>query len=267
MMDKELFPEWYVDVKNLSPNWVTKNFLDFMNLKVEDLKGRNVASIWWWLGIFEIDVAKAWAKVTAIDPLYLDDEWIDKKFKENIDWLDEKLSKWSKRMIDVIKNNIMKALDECKDDSQRVELEERLYWYKERKSELDEYARRREELLAHLKNWKNNQKKFWLILNPSSWDNIVWIDDGSQDMVIIWHTLSHIYNKWLWNIDEFLREWLRILKDDGKLWIIDYTWENKNFEDALENTDLKKYFKVNKWSFVCCFDKKWLSKFLEMRWE
>ena len=73
----------------------------------------------------------------------------------------------------------------------------------------------------------------------------MWVDGSSQDMVIIWHTLSHIYSKWLWNIEEFLKEWLRILKDDGRLWIIDYTWENNKFEDALENTGLKKYFKVN----------------------
>ena len=40
-MNKEIYPESYVDVKSISPNWVTDNFLDFMNLKLEDCKWKN----------------------------------------------------------------------------------------------------------------------------------------------------------------------------------------------------------------------------------
>jgi hypothetical protein len=37
-MDKESFSESYVSVKNVCPNWVTDNFLEFMKLTLEDCK-------------------------------------------------------------------------------------------------------------------------------------------------------------------------------------------------------------------------------------
>ena len=44
-MNKEVYPEAYVDVKSLNPNRITENFLDFMSLNVEELKGKNITSI------------------------------------------------------------------------------------------------------------------------------------------------------------------------------------------------------------------------------
>ena len=87
------YPEWYVNVKSISPNRITENFLDFMNLSLEDLKGEKITSIGWWFWIFEMDAAKVWAKVIVVDPMFADMEWIDAKLQENIDWMQEK-SKW-----------------------------------------------------------------------------------------------------------------------------------------------------------------------------
>jgi len=44
-MEKENYLSSYVDVKNICPNWVTDNYLDFMDLKLEDLKDKNITSI------------------------------------------------------------------------------------------------------------------------------------------------------------------------------------------------------------------------------
>jgi hypothetical protein len=44
-MNMEKYPESYVDVKSICPNWVTDNFLDFMDLKPENLKGKKITSI------------------------------------------------------------------------------------------------------------------------------------------------------------------------------------------------------------------------------
>jgi len=44
-MEKEKHSPSYVDVKSICPNWVTDNFLDFMDLKLEDLKDKNITSI------------------------------------------------------------------------------------------------------------------------------------------------------------------------------------------------------------------------------
>ena len=262
-MEKEKYPEWYVDVKSISPNWITENFLDFMELKLEDCKWKNITSIGWGFWIFEMDMAKEWAKVIAVDPMFSNQEWIDAKLQENIDWMQEK-SRWKNEgKFEKMKAEIIDVLAESKDEKEIVEAQENLQRYNERQAEIEEYLRRRKILMNHLKNWKENQKKYGLILNPSSWDKIEWIDKNSQDFVVIAHTLSHIYNKSDWDIIKFLSEASKILKSEWKLYVIDYLWDIPDLEKILENTKLKEFYKENKWSFACCFDKKWLSKFLE----
>lgn len=262
-MNKEVYPEWYVDVKSISPNWITENFLDFMNLRLEDCKGKNITSIGWWFWIFEMDMAKEWAKVIAVDPMFSNQKWIDAKLQENVDWMQEK-SRWKNEgKFEKMKAEIIDVLAESKDEKEIAEAQENLQRYNERQAEIEEYLRRRKILMNHLKNWKENQKKYGLILNPSSWDKIEWIDKNSQDFVVIAHTLSHIYNKSDWDIIEFLSEASKILKSEWKLYVIDYLWDIPDLEKILKNTKLKEYYKENRWSFTCCFDKKWLSKFLE----
>lgn len=262
-MEREKYPEWYVDVKSISPNWITDNFLDFMDLNAEKLKGKNITSIGWWFWIFEMDMAKNWANVTIVDPMFANKQWIDVKLKENMDWMKEK-SRWKNEgKFEKMKLEIIDVLAESKDEKEIAEAQENLQRYNERQAEIEEYLRRRKILMEHLKNWKENQIKYWLILNSSSWEDIKWVDKNSQDVVLIAHTLSHIYNKSDWDIVNFLSEASKILKSDWKFYIIDYIRDVPDVEKVLEETNLKKYYKVNKWSFVCCFDKEWLDKFLE----
>ena len=262
-MEKEKYPEWYVDVKSISPNWITENFLDFMKLKLEDCKGKNITSIGWGFWIFEMDMAKEWAKVIAVDPMFANQEWIDAKLQENIDWMQEK-SRWKNEgKFEKMKAEIIDVLAESKDEKEIAEAQENLQRYNERQAEIEEYLRRRKILMEHLKNWKENQIKYWLLLNSSSWDDIKWIDVNSQDIVLIAHTLSHIYNKSDCDIVNFLSEASKILKSDWKFYIIDYIRDIPEVEKILEKTKLKNYYKVNKWSFVCCFDKEWLDGFLD----
>ncbi len=262
MMDKEKFPEWYVNVKSLSPNWITENFLSFMWLKLEDCIGKSITSIWWWFGIFEMDAARAGAIVTAVDPIFSDKENIKSRLKENSEWLNEKTNWDFINWVETTKNNIANALLQCDDTEERHIMEDKLVRYQTRITEINEYLNRRKKLLKHLNSWEEEQITNWLILNPSSWDCIKWIDNATQDMVVIWHTLSHIYNQW-WNINGFLEEAERILKNDWNIWIIDYIWDNRWFEKKLSETEIKKYYKEVKWSFVCCFDKIWLKEFIE----
>ena len=262
-MEKENYPEWYVDVKSISPNWITDNFLDFMNLKLEDCKWKNITSIGWGFWIFEMDMAKNWANVTIVDPVFADKQWIDLKLKENMDWMKEK-SRWKNEgKFEKMKSEIIDVLAESKDEKEIAEAQENLQRYNERQAEIEEYLRRRKILMEHLKNWKENQIKYWLLLNSSSWDDIKWVDVNSQDIVLIAHTLSHIYNKSDCDIVNFLSEASKILKSDWKFYIIDYIRDIPEVEKILEKTKLKNYYKVNKWSFVCCFDKEWLDGFLE----
>lgn len=262
-MENEKYPEWYVDVKSICPNWVTDNFLDFMDLELEDLKGKSITSIGWWFWIFEMDMAKEWSNVTIVDPMFADKSWIDSKLQENIDWLRSKIRWKFEDRIEWMKKEISKVISQTKDEKEKTEAKETLQWYNDRQSDMKEYLRRRKILLNHLNNWKENQIKYWLILNPSSWDNIEWIGENSQDVVVIGHTLWHIYNKSFWDITDFLNEALKLLKPGWKLYIIDYVWDIVELERMLEKTGRKKYYRADRWSFVCCFDKKWLSEFLD----
>ena len=115
-MEKEKYPQWYVDVKSICPNWDTPNFLDFMDLKSEDCKGKKITSIGWWFGVFEMDMAKEWAKVIAVDPMFANQKWIDAKLQENVDWMQEK-SRWKNEgKFWKMKEDIVKILSESKDE-------------------------------------------------------------------------------------------------------------------------------------------------------
>lgn len=262
-MNRESYPESYVSVKNICPNWITDNFLDFMDLKLEDLKGKNITSVGGWFWIFEMDVAKHGAKVTIVDPMFMDENYADSKLQENIEWMNDKIKRQGKGILEWIKKSVVQALNESNDEEERLKNEEKLDWYNWLQVEKNEYSDRHKELLNHLNNWKTNQQNYWLILNPSSWDKIEWIDANSQDIVVIAHTLWHVYNKSSCDIVDFLEEALKLLKSGWKLYIIDYVWDMGGIDEILEKTDCKMYYKVNKWSFVCCFDKDWLSKFVE----
>lgn len=262
-MREEVYPESYVDVKSICPNWITDNFLDFMKLKLEDLKWKSITSIGWWLWVFEMDAARAWAKVTVVDPMFADKDWIDWKIQENIEWMWSKIRWKFETRIEWMKKDIAEVISKSKNEAEILEAKWTLQWYNDCQSNMREYIRRRKILMEHLKEWKENQVKYWLILNPSSWDNIEWVDTNSQDIIVIGHTLWHIYNKSLLDIGDFLQEAQKLLKPGWRLYIIDYVWDIAPLERMLEKTKLKQYYRVNKWSFVCCFDKEWLTKFLE----
>ena len=265
-MNKENYSESYVNVKSICPNWITDNFLDFMDLNLEDLKDKNITSIGWWFWIFEMDAAKNWAKVIIVDPIFRDKNVIHSKLQENIDWMESKIKRKQNNSLEEARNEILKTFTESEDPQEILKSQQRLNWYNERKIERDEYLHRHEILVDHLKDWEENQKKYWLILNPSSGEKIEGIGAESQDIVIIAHTLWHIYNKSSLDILDFLSEALKLLKPEWKLYIIDYVGDILEIDKVLEKTDCKMYYKVNKWSFVCCFDKNWLSKFLEKEW-
>lgn len=262
-MEKEKHSPSYVDVKSICPNWVTDNFLDFMDLKLEDLKDKNITSIGWWFWIFEMDAAKNGAKVTVVDPMFMDKDYADSKLQENIEWMSDKIKRQNKDILEWIRNSVLETLSESSDEREIMECRKKLDWYDGLQVEKNEYSDRYKELLDHLNNWKTNQKEYQLTLNPSSWDNIEWIDTNNQDIIIIAHTLGHIYNKSSCDIVDFLEEALNLLKSGWKLYIIDYVWDMGSIDEILEKTDSKMYYKVNKWSFVCCFDKDWLAKFVE----
>jgi hypothetical protein len=55
---------------------------------------------------------------------------------------------------------VVKVLSESDDENEKLKQKEKLNWYNDLQIEKDEYIERHNELLNHLINWKNNQKKY-----------------------------------------------------------------------------------------------------------
>lgn len=89
------------------------------------------------------------------------------------------------------------------------------------------------------KNFDQNQHPK-IIINPSKWEDIKWIENWSQDVVLICHILDKKYLKY----NGILAEASRILKDDWEILIVEdidddirkiliklwLKWEEKNYK-------------------------------------
>lgn len=257
--------EWYVESKNVSPNRVTENFLDFMDMNIEDCKWRKITSIGWWFWIFEVDIAKIWADVTLVDPVYKDKSQISLKLDEN----KKRLTRKKRDKVQAVMNERKKELEIALANKQWnvKENEETLNFINECIENFDEYQCRRERLVNNLNEWCENVEKYNIKLNPSSWENIVWVEPSNQDIVMINHTLNHIITSTESRekiVKSILLEWYRLLNEKWILWIIDYSWDLKSFENMLlESEDKMKDSKFIKWSFSTSFSKDWLNKFIQ----
>lgn len=243
--------ESYQDVKNVCPNLVAGDFLEFMELSLEECAWKNIASIGGGFWMLEIELAKNWWNVVDIDPIFQDKELMHTKINENIDWFINKLD---------IASKLYKILYDNRSDSNE--------WRNNKKEMAKLYQSKQNKILNHLKEWENNQIQYGLSLNASVGDKIEWIDDGSQDIVMINHTLNHIVS----NVEnrpiivkDMLNEALRIMKSGWKFWIVDYVgkiWWLDKLEVRLNEAE-KSWGKVIRWSFSSGFTKRWLEKFIK----
>ena len=245
------YPDWYVEVKNICPNRLTEDFLDFMETSLEDCKWKNITSIGGWFWIFEMDVAKNWWNVIVVDPVFSDKQHVHNKINENIGRLKGKLETSSRLFATLY--------DKQKNPTK---------WQLEKRKKAEWYRKTQETLLYNLEEREKNQIKYNLSLNASSGDNIQWIKNESQDIVMINHTLNHITSK-IENrstiVKSMLSESLRIMKKNWKFWIVDYggsIWWLWEMETWLKESN-KIWWKTKCWSFSSWFSKKWLEMFIK----
>lgn len=264
----QIEPE-FADVKNISPNLITQDYLNLMWLNISDLEWKSIASIWWWFWILEMDLAKKWNNVEVIDPIYWDLALRQRKRNETYDrlkWAYEKKYFWENTISDTQYQiqKIQQAISQVFDNEQ-LNTQQCYQMY-------DELKIKEQELQEKLNNAKKTQKrrerlfnnKVYLIqnledrskelpqnitLNPSYWENIQNIEVDSKDIIFINHILHCFPNK----IKQFLEQADKILSENGKIYIVDYY-------NYLEN--LQNYFKTNwtykiDWWTICWSLKKW----------
>ena len=263
----------FADIKSISPNLITQDYLNLMWLNISDLEWKSIASIGWWFWILEMDLAKKWNNVEVIDPIYWDPILRQRKRNETYDrlkWAYERKHEkndFLEKTVEDIKYKIQKIQQELLHifDNDHLNTQEQYNIYDElkiKKQKLQEQLtstketqKRRERLFNNkvylIQNLEDRSKELPqnITLNPSYWENIQNIETDSKDIIFINHILHCFPNK----LKQFLEQADKILKDDWKIYIVDYY-------DYIEN--LQNYFKIN-WSYkldwwtFCWSLKKW----------
>jgi len=259
----------FTDIKCISPNLASDDYLQLMHLDFSDFEWKKVASIWWWFGILEMDLARQWTEVEIIDPVYKNEESIQEAWQKTYIWFKENCDRRSEDN-GIIENRIIEVKQEIEkmerkiadlfnwSNSDKWKFDElynnldhkwwTLKWLKERKDGKAKLFKNKEILLRNLNRWKA-EKPDTLIFNPSSWQEIRDIPESSKDYVFINHTLSYFPNE----IDRFLEQADKILKDWWTIFIVDYV-------DKL--SELQDFFRKNwtyniLWWTFCGSLKKW----------
>lgn len=265
--EPEIYPE-LINIKNISPNLASDDFLKLMQLDFPDFEWKKVASIWWF-GILEMDLAKQWVEVEMIDPIYSSNELQEKKWQETYDWL-VKISSRKDERSEALDKMITKLRTQINDINQEIAI-----LFDNETSNLQEYYDKYDQLQHLLEDLK--QKEFLqerrdvlyknksilkdnllerkkdlpenLILNPSRWDDIHNISEWSKDYIFINHVLNYFPDE----INIFLEQADKILKDWWTIYIVDYV-------DKL--SELQDFFRKNwtyniLWWTFCGSLKKW----------
>lgn len=210
-------------IKNSSQRAPAKSIkwlLDFLWLNSEKFKWKNVVDLWgwfWWLAKNIVDFAK---ELTIVDPIFLE---------ENID--------------EVIQQNI---------ESQKT------FIYL-REKHINENPEKK-HIIPQIQEWNIvlEEMKWWIDYNPVKYpnvnrnpsyaENIIWIDDKSQDFVFC----NYVLSKETIDLEDAIKELNRILKSWWKIIYSDYEKDEKLL------TEFKKYFKLEiiydekDWIIIIC---------------
>lgn len=197
-----------------------KWLLDFLWIKLEDFKWKNVVDLWWgfwWLAKNIVDFVK---KLTIVDPIFLEEN-IDNVLNKNII---EQVRLINARE-DLVKSNPNLPKETPNSIESKKVLEEMKWWINYKKEKFPNVER-----------------------NPSYAENIVWVEDESIDYVFC----NYVLSKETIDIEDAIKELNRILKSGWKIIYSDYEKDEKLL------TEFKKYFKVeiiydnNNWIIIIC---------------
>lgn len=269
----------FIDIKNISLNLSTQDYFRLMWLTFSDFEWKNIASIWWWFWMLEMDLVETGnTMVEVIDPLFSDLDTINKNRNKTYWWIKDGYER--QKEINPVKDILQKLYEEKKrveekisglldgnfDISELYELEDELNGInfeiedkKNKQENIQKYIENKIKIILNLEKWNSmlnscNEKQNFgkLKLNSSYWENIKWVEKWTKDYVFINHIL-YKFNEDPEKIEKFLEQADKILRDDWKIFIVDYMWDLPEFE---------KYFQ-KKWTYkkfsweICGFLSKW----------
>ena len=147
------------------------------------------------------------------------------------------------------------ALNERTKELEKLELN-KMMWSPEYKETIklvnfsSEFLEKKKSVLNYINMWNEfNQKQHEnIILNDSRWEDIQWIENNSQDIVLICHILDKDYVNYNW----ILAEASRILTPDWEILVV----EDKDQEmiDILKKLWIQR---EEKWGKIICRIKKY----------
>lgn len=210
-------------IKNSSqraPSKSIKWLLNFLWIKLEEFKWKNVVDLWWWFWWLAKNIVNYVNNITIVDPIFIE---------ENIDNLLNKNIIEQVRLINA-RNDLVKSNPNIpKETPNSIESK---------------------KVLEEMKWWINySQIKYPnVIRNPSYAENIVWIENNSQDYVFC----NYVLSKETIDIEDAIKELNRILKSGWKIIYSDYEKDEKLL------IEFKKYFKLEiiydekDWIIIIC---------------
>lgn len=190
------------------------NFLWFKKTKnsvYPDFFWKNVLDIWggfWWVAP---NLSFSASEIIVADPSFR---------QENISEMLEKEVKWQNEVIRLRTNFFVKNPNKLnvKEDIEEAEnvLQDLTWWQREYTKERYPHIRR----------------------NISYWENLMWIDDNSQDYVF----LNYVLSKETVEFEKVINEVKRVLKKGWKLIVSDYHMEDKvlNYIESLFDVDIRE---------------------------
>ena len=233
--------------KNINANFLTQDYFDIMWLNYHNFHNKNLVSIGWGFWVLEADLAiNANTQVEIVDPIFQDKDSIEDVIQKNINWVNNQKLELNTTVSEL---DILDILDNNWAALYYEELEKI-----ERNRKKIKTNSLKDKLVEHLKKWQDWEFNEFLVINSSFGQEILNVEDNSQDFVLINHTLSHL--KSLEKV--VLSEADKILSNSWKIIIIDYKWDIKNIEDTFSHK-----ISWDLWGSVCYILNKWDYKKLD----
>jgi len=210
-------------IKNSSqraPSKSIKWLLDFLWLNSKEFKWKNVVDLWWWFWWLAKNIVNYANNITIVDPIFLEKN-IDEVIQQNI----ESQKKFIYLREKHINENPEKKYIIPQIQEWNIVLEEMKWWINYTKENFPNVTR-----------------------NPSYAENIVWVENNSQDFVFC----NYVLSKETIDIEDAIKELNRILKSGWKVIYSDYEKDEKLL------MEFKKYFKVEiiydekDWIIIIC---------------
>ena len=173
--------------KFVAPQTSPQDVLSVLELDEKHFTWKKVLDIGWWFGGMAFVLEDFVNKYTICDPCRnsdLKDQLLNKDFGYQQNLVDE-----ASRNIYEVQNRISNL------DFDQFFSREEYYELSERERRLMSVSSSRRKNLDYMKDWKNfdNTKHPKIIINSSKWENLKWVENNSQDTVLICHAVSYTH--------------------------------------------------------------------------